>query len=244
MKTSKMKANNRRPFFGRRQAKRSILVKGEWKAVELDPGLFAEEGMEGMVCFEELTDYRLMDADTATAIAARREKKKRKASEREEAEVVDEEGEETTGPAKKKAKKKKRRAATEPDRSTEATQTKEDASKAEASTSKHEVQSKTKKKQKHQLEGGKVTEPQHQSRQTTNMKQTKNWTNTALCASGDRDADVSAWKDLFVPPPVLQALSCLGFGSPTPIQALALPPAIRDHMDILGAAETGEFYVS
>ncbi|GLD62402.1 ATP-dependent RNA helicase DDX24 [Lates japonicus] len=35
------------------------------------------------------------------------------------------------------------------------------------------------------------------------------------------------------------ALSSLGFGSPTPIQALALPPAIRDRMDILGAAETG-----
>uniref|UniRef100_A0A8C7DJX4 RNA helicase n=1 Tax=Oncorhynchus kisutch TaxID=8019 RepID=A0A8C7DJX4_ONCKI len=45
--------------------------------------------------------------------------------------------------------------------------------------------------------------------------------------------------DLFVPDQVLKALSNLGFGSPTAIQALALPPAIRDHMDIVGAVETG-----
>lgn len=71
------------------------------------------------------------------------------------------------------------------------------------------------------------------------MKQVKNWTNAALCGTNDKNADVSAWKDLFVPPLVLKALSSLGFTSPTPIQALALPSAIRDRMDILGAAETG-----
>lgn len=55
----------------------------------------------------------------------------------------------------------------------------------------------------------------------------------------DQKADVSAWKDLFVPRPVLRALSFLGFSAPTPIQALTLAPAIRDRLDILGAAETG-----
>ena len=49
---------------------------------------------------------------------------------------------------------------------------------------------------------------------------------------------MSAWKDLFVPVPVLQALAEQGFTAPTPIQTLALPPAIRDKMDIIGAAET------
>lgn len=67
----------------------------------------------------------------------------------------------------------------------------------------------------------------------------KNWTDAALSNSTALDSDVSAWKDLFVPELVLKALSKLGFSAPTPIQALALPPAIRDHMDILGAAETG-----
>ena len=50
--------------------------------------------------------------------------------------------------------------------------------------------------------------------------------------------DMSKWKDLFVPDPVLRALSDVGFDAPTPIQCLTLPAAIRDRMDILGAAET------
>lgn len=49
---------------------------------------------------------------------------------------------------------------------------------------------------------------------------------------------MSRWKDLFVPPVVLEALEDAGFDSPTPIQCLCLPPAIRDMQDILGAAET------
>ncbi|XP_055361718.1 ATP-dependent RNA helicase DDX24 [Betta splendens] len=248
MNRNKMKMNNRRPFFGRKPAKRSILVKGEWKAVDLDPCLFSEEGMEGMVCFEELTNYQLMDANKAAMIAAKREKKKaKKRKAQEEAGVEDTEGEKTTGPAKKKAKKKKP-AAKESDKSTEMTEekpTEDEASKAEAVPSKDKVQSKTKKKKKQKPQATDA-EPssEHQTLQTEKKgplkKQRKNWTNTALCASDDTNADVSAWKDLFVPPPVLKALSCLGFGSPTPIQALALPPAIRDRMDILGAAETGD----
>ncbi|KPP60782.1 ATP-dependent RNA helicase DDX24-like [Scleropages formosus] len=70
-------------------------------------------------------------------------------------------------------------------------------------------------------------------------RKTKNWTKVALSGSSGHETDVSAWKDLFVPEPVLDALRCLGFSSPTPIQALALPPAIRDRLDVLGAAETG-----
>lgn len=61
------------------------------------------------------------------------------------------------------------------------------------------------------------------------------WAGTA----SEQKSDVTVWKDLFVPDQVLKALSSLGFGSPTAIQALALPPAIRDHMDIVGAVETG-----
>ena len=49
---------------------------------------------------------------------------------------------------------------------------------------------------------------------------------------------MDGWKGLFVPDPVLRSLSELGFEAPTLIQALALPPAIRDKQDILGAAET------
>ena len=52
-----------------------------------------------------------------------------------------------------------------------------------------------------------------------------------------------AWRDLFVPAPVLHALAEDGFTSPTPIQTLTLPAAIRDRRDIVGAAETVGYVV-
>ncbi|KAK7501083.1 hypothetical protein BaRGS_00007568 [Batillaria attramentaria] len=51
--------------------------------------------------------------------------------------------------------------------------------------------------------------------------------------------NMDAWNNLGVPAEVLRALREEGFTSPTPIQALALPSAIRDRLDIVGAAETG-----
>ncbi|KAJ8341388.1 hypothetical protein SKAU_G00336790 [Synaphobranchus kaupii] len=133
MKTKKVQPRRKVLRNGVKPNKRGILVKGSWKAVELDHSLFSEQDMGGLVCFEELTDYRLVDsAKVSVKVEKRREKKAKKRKVTEEAEV--------------------------------------------------------------QADGGEA---------------------------------------------VLQALGTLGFSSPTPIQALALPPAIRDRMDILGAAETG-----
>jgi len=49
---------------------------------------------------------------------------------------------------------------------------------------------------------------------------------------------MSAWSDLYVPGKVLRSLEELHFTAPTPIQALCLPSAIRDRLDIVAAAET------
>lgn len=49
---------------------------------------------------------------------------------------------------------------------------------------------------------------------------------------------MESWKDLYVPPEILWALRDLGFKEPTPIQQQVLASAIRDKMDIVGAAET------
>jgi ATP-dependent RNA helicase DDX24/MAK5 len=58
---------------------------------------------------------------------------------------------------------------------------------------------------------------------------------------------MAAWKKFFVPKKVLEALCDSEFYAPTPIQAMALPSAIRDRKDIVGAAETvrrtTDFYV-
>ncbi|KAJ8306548.1 hypothetical protein KUTeg_017093 [Tegillarca granosa] len=50
---------------------------------------------------------------------------------------------------------------------------------------------------------------------------------------------MAGWRNLFVPDEVLKALKDDGFMTPTPIQAIVLPHAIRDKLDIIGAAETG-----
>ncbi|XP_069570962.1 ATP-dependent RNA helicase DDX24 [Brachyistius frenatus] len=294
MKVNKMKPKNKRLSSGlQKKAKRGIDVKGQWKAVELDPSLFSEEGLEGLVCFEELTDYRLVDTEKAAAKEKKDVKKdkkkprKRKAGE-EAGDEESKEGESTTEPAKKKAKKKRKKktvaakasvqlgdistedvtgkdsAAGEEGGEDEAAS--EDAAKDPAATAEHDAQPKNAKKNKkkkkknkkkrkksgQQMEKDAVPEGQPDTESPSDLppvgeekvtkplkKQAKNWTNVALSGSEDKNTDVSAWRSLFVPPAVLKALSSLGFGSPTPIQALALPPAIRDRMDILGAAETG-----
>ncbi|RVE57210.1 hypothetical protein OJAV_G00213990 [Oryzias javanicus] len=266
MKTKKVKVSNKGSSFGLK--KQSIRAKGTWKAVEIDPSVFAEQGLEGLVCFEELTDYRLVDSEKAAAQAAKQLKRDKKLAKKRKVEDEGKDGETTsTEPAKKKAKKKrKKKKKVVPKESVESEQgdaaeddkpPDEEAEKNEDSTQGpadlgEQEQSKKIRKKKLKTHTDDVTEEQpkldlpsekegsSQDNKTKSIKkQTKNWTAAALCGSDDQQSDVSAWKDLFVPSPVLKALSSLGFESPTSIQALALPPAIRDQMDILGAAETG-----
>ncbi|XP_067099780.1 ATP-dependent RNA helicase DDX24 [Osmerus mordax] len=321
---------NKRPSSGKKSLKRGIRVKGTWKAIDVDPSFFSEEGMGGLVCFEELTDYRLIDPTKAEAAAEKEALKKEKRKERRKAKKRKARGEEAVGdeqeavgdeqeavgdeqeavgneketgveigekeetsdkPPKKKRKKKlkelpegdrrqpdssagdevKSEAQDQDERKENSEQSVEESASKEvdvvpekaAPTQPGNAKSKKRKrnrKKKRQLE--KPTEVQNTDEQTEaeetdltsqtttkpppqekvavlSKKKQKNWTNAGLSGSSEQCADVSAWKDLFVPATVLEALSSLGFGSPTPIQALVLPSAIRDQMDIVGAAETG-----
>ncbi|XP_016420219.1 ATP-dependent RNA helicase DDX24 [Sinocyclocheilus rhinocerous] len=208
-------------------SKRGVVVKGQWKAVNVDPSVFCDEGLDGLVCFEELTDYSLVEPEKAMtaqehAQTTSRGRKKRKAEEK---------------PARKKKKRQKKSNPEEepqdvPDETLEA---EDEISPDQCPDVTPETQHKTskKKKKQQQRKKKKTDEAGAQSR-----KKSKNWSRPALVGSEGPSADVSAWKDLFVPEPVLKALSVLGFSAPTPIQALALPPAVRDRLDIVGAAET------
>ncbi|KAM4540630.1 ATP-dependent RNA helicase DDX24 [Fundulus diaphanus] len=233
--------------------RRSFDMKGKWKPVDLDPSLFSEEGLRDLVCFEELTSYRLVDSGKA-AKQQRKEKKRAKKRDAEQA------GGEAAEPAKKKKKKNQQKVAAD-DPETASCGTGEEDGENErdsAAVSEHDQSGNTEKRakkkktkqKKKQTEQGAATEEKtstkptetekpHQNQRKPPRTQTKNWTDAALSGSAEQNCDMSAWKDLFVPPAVLKALSGLGFTSPTPIQALTLPPAIRDRMDILGAAETG-----
>lgn len=174
------------------------------------------------------------------------------------AESVSEEGndeeEEPVVPPKKKKKKKNKDLRSKTDKSSDPNATEIDVpvdkeadcneiiEAASCEDHRHVAESTSSTKdapKKKKVAKNKASQAQEALPSVTTSKKVKNWTTEVLSASTDHKADVSAWKDLFVPEPVLRALSYLGFSAPTPIQALALPSAIRDNMDVLGAAETG-----
>nr|XP_020670076.1 ATP-dependent RNA helicase DDX24 isoform X1 [Pogona vitticeps]XP_020670077.1 ATP-dependent RNA helicase DDX24 isoform X1 [Pogona vitticeps]XP_020670078.1 ATP-dependent RNA helicase DDX24 isoform X1 [Pogona vitticeps]XP_020670079.1 ATP-dependent RNA helicase DDX24 isoform X1 [Pogona vitticeps]XP_020670080.1 ATP-dependent RNA helicase DDX24 isoform X1 [Pogona vitticeps]XP_020670081.1 ATP-dependent RNA helicase DDX24 isoform X2 [Pogona vitticeps] len=224
---------------------KGIRVTGKWKPVEIDPNLFADEQLGGLVCFEELTDYKLV-----SSLKTGEEKdKKRKSDCRDKEEEPEEER--GTVPRKKRKKEKNLGEEAKPkdelqgegneidpeDMGKEAPVRCEQDQNVTVDTSglgRKQLKKKRKKEQKKKKHPSQdIPEPVQSSRKA------KNWTAGVLSTSLNEKVDVSSWKGLFVPKPILQALSQLGFSAPTPIQALALPSAIRDGMDILGAAETG-----
>lgn len=253
-------------FAPPKHKKRTIQEKGQWKSVDLDPELLSEEGLlEGVVCFEKLTNYCLVDFKKLGVNAknetqsGKKKGKKRKSSENEVVEKGDvdsKESEKISTPAKKKKKKNISKTDSTQDETIAVEVMQKDAGEEEAMNTNQEDTSKvvpatttTKLKSKTQLKKKKQGQKEKdrgddtnttQNKETRPKKQQKNWTNAVLSGSEVKNADMRAWKGLFVPPVVLKALGSLGFTSPTPIQALVLPPAIRDRMDILGAAETGK----
>ncbi|XP_059330932.1 ATP-dependent RNA helicase DDX24 isoform X1 [Ammospiza nelsoni] len=228
--------------------RKGIEVVGEWKTVPIDPNLFAEEEFRDIVCLEELTEYKLV---SSSKIGKVKEKKRKAESASEEG---NEEVEEPVVPPKKKKKNKDLRNQTDKgnipnaaeidvlvDKEAKCNEIIEEANREDRGHVTESMSSRrdTPKKKKKKVPKNKDFQAQEAVPSVATSKKVKNWTTEVLSASTDQKADVSAWKDLFVPEPVLQALSSLGFSAPTPIQALALPSAIRDNMDVLGAAETG-----
>ncbi|NXB93318.1 DDX24 helicase, partial [Vidua chalybeata] len=244
-----MKARKGGRFRSSFKSKRKgIEVVGEWKTVPIDPNLFAEEEFQDIVCLEELTEYKLVSSSKVGKV---KEKKRKAESASEEG---NEEVEEPVVPPKKKKKNKDLRSQTDKgntpnaaemdvlvDKEAKCNEIIEEANCEDHGPVTESMSSRrdTPKKKKKKVPKNKAFQAQEALPSVATSKKVKNWTTEVLSASTDQKADVSAWKDLFVPEPVLQALSYLGFSAPTPIQALALPSAIRDNMDVLGAAETG-----
>ncbi|XP_015720884.1 ATP-dependent RNA helicase DDX24 [Coturnix japonica] len=245
-----MKFRKRRFTSSAKLRQKGIEVVGKWKAVEIDPNLLADEQFKDVVCLEELTEYKLVSSDKV----GKGNKQKRKSEDLSEEES--EEEEEAVTPPKKKKKCKDLRTRADKSDDTNATEVdvqvgeekrcKEIVKGANHKVSAHIIESTSstknaakKKKKKEKAVKNKTSQVQDAFPPVTTSKKVKNWTTEVLSTSTDHQADVSAWRDLFVPQPVLKALSSLGFSAPTPIQALTLPSAIRDNMDVLGAAETG-----
>ncbi|XP_006839690.1 PREDICTED: ATP-dependent RNA helicase DDX24 [Chrysochloris asiatica] len=235
MKLKETKSRLKPPSCGKLKTK-GIKVVGKWKQVKIDPNVFADGQMDDLVCFEELTDYRLVSpAKNPSSLFSKGEPKKRKAQAVSEGE---EQGESSSPKKKIRLKKSKNVEAGGTSAQKEFEVKDAELGPQESSshcpeleveeTASHTVTKKKKKKGKKKNKPSQGTTPKV-------PKKVKTW----MPEMNDQKADVSAWKGLFVPKPVLRALSFLGFSAPTPIQALALAPAIRDRLDVLGAAETG-----
>ncbi|XP_070787628.1 ATP-dependent RNA helicase DDX24 [Pituophis catenifer annectens] len=218
---------------------KGIKVTGPWKPIEIDPNLFADEELGGIICFEELTNYKLV-----SSLKEGEEKAAKRKCNDDELEKV--------CPATPPKKRKKGKKLEHGERKKEELEVEEKVIEQDASCKKALV-----KYEQHDYEPTEVTSlerkptkikkrrkkkkcsPQNVLEPTGASKKANNWAAKVLSTKSDHKTDVTAWKSLFVPKPVLSALSELGFSTPTPIQALTLPSAIRDSMDILGAAETG-----
>ncbi|XP_067894843.1 ATP-dependent RNA helicase DDX24 [Heterodontus francisci] len=230
-----MKEGKRKKFYTPSNAQRKkIQVTGQWKPMDIDSTLFGEEDLGELICFEELTDYQLVNAGKST------EKKTKKrasnileVSNSPKKQKISEDLPKLTQAMKRKRKKVNIRRVGDEEGGVDFSEGMNELElsdkneTAEAETNITAV-SKKRKKKKNSVA----------SQSSTLAMKVKNWTTHHSCSS-EQTTDVSAWKDLFVPEPVLRALNSLGYTAPTPIQALVLPPAIRDKLDILGAAETG-----
>ncbi|MEE6523510.1 hypothetical protein FKM82_022450 [Ascaphus truei] len=250
MKTQKTKKSLK---FRSKCQKRGIQVIGEWKPVSLDPSLFADEKLDEIICFEELTDYKLVK--TSNELKTKGLKRKHEVDDDDdEEEQRDAEDDENIVKSKKRKKRKDRskqaKGRTEVEQRDESfgQEDPEDIDEninsegddtEEIVQVKPKQQTKSSKKKKKRKVKTKILSSQEETPLPKSSKKIKNWASDGIAGSSGKNADVSAWRNLCVPKPVLQALSYLGFCAPTPIQALVLPSAIRDQMDILGAAETG-----
>merc|ERR1719397_1835926 len=78
------------------------------------------------------------------------------------------------------------------------------------------------------------------NKETKDESKTEANDNTSdVIGTEDGEEEVSEWKKLFVCDSLVSALEKKGFKTPTPIQRLTLPAALKGKMDIVGAAETG-----
>ncbi|XP_013783246.1 ATP-dependent RNA helicase DDX24-like [Limulus polyphemus] len=180
-----------------------------WKPVTLDLDLAGQGEFEGLVGFEELDCYELVKDSKGGAV------------------IVGNDKHASAKPKVKKNEKRNKNGSFKKFGVKRMSRVSENKHQTDAANHK-EVK---KKGLKRKLDGTVVTETKKKT-ETSNENKGVELVNL-------QERDMSAWTNLFVPNSVLKALGAMNFTSPTPIQVLSLPPAIRDRRDIIGAAETG-----
>uniref|UniRef100_A0A8C4R6D1 ATP-dependent RNA helicase n=1 Tax=Eptatretus burgeri TaxID=7764 RepID=A0A8C4R6D1_EPTBU len=201
--------------FGRLQ-KHGVHIKGRWKSLPITADLLDIDNMSGFVCMEELTDYSVVSQMFLKAeesgngdLSLRKSAKKRKYEQSLDRQPIESE------------------------------KIEEQNEKMSEARSLSNIEGGVKKKKRKRNKRKQKALP---AKESGNQRADGSWTAKALVVAkkgSEEQMERSSWEGLCVPEPVLQALLELGFSQPTAIQALALPAAIRDMRDVLGAAETG-----
>ncbi|CAJ0579878.1 unnamed protein product, partial [Mesorhabditis spiculigera] len=190
---------------------------GRWSNVQLEGIDFQDENFASLVCFEEYLP----------------------------------EGFEPEPQPKKQKKKQK---VVQPTASTEVTE--EESKEESTSEEKQKNKKKKPKKKKRKLDGVEETEApkskqpklkKPSSLEGTKMEAVDVAVEEALGEVPDPEvqdpetsvAAVNGWHEFYLPEEIVRSLADMGFETPTEIQRLVLPSAVRDRLDILGAAETG-----
>ncbi|KAK2167677.1 hypothetical protein LSH36_25g03069 [Paralvinella palmiformis] len=208
-----------------------VKLSGKWKDVKINPNIFMGQDFSGFVCMQELADYDVIQSKPVVKkekqIDEKKSKHKEKVSTKRGLMSADVHEDSATNqnldidhPLKKKRKTK------HPDMNIIQPELEGKSDSVEKHKDLLNVSSKIQKqaslkKKKFKCDKSQLTELTDDKKKAHDVQ------------------DMSAWQNLFVPAPVLTALAEKGFTSPTPIQALTLAPAIRDRMDVIGAAETG-----
>ncbi|KAK3601514.1 hypothetical protein CHS0354_027660 [Potamilus streckersoni] len=227
--------------------------KVKWKKVKIAPNILSKGGFDGLIDLQVLTDYDLIKSANYSFAEDNRGKKSKKKKNIKK--VLDPESirinktktsSSLEGHKSNIQKKKERKKNTTKNYKEEksnilngqnvevikVSQNKQPQNEEQAAQKKGtEAKSKPKEKQKRKAEILGVC-----CELTTPQKKIKL---TAQDAAEDFIQGMESWNGLNVPHEVLRALRDLKFTEPTPIQAQVLPHAIRDRLDIIGAAETG-----
>ncbi|KAK3091430.1 hypothetical protein FSP39_019832 [Pinctada imbricata] len=187
-----------------------VKPKSKWKNVKFESNFQSNDNFRDLICFQELTDYE---------IVSNKSPKKRKSTDKENGD---------TSNIRKKQK-------------LENTKSLEKVASGDEGKKKKKKRNKNKKKASGIL--GKTDVPTDSSKKKKKSSDTSSQsTETDHKDEHDEISDDvwrKAWTKLYIPDPVMRALHENKFYHPTPIQALAIPHAIRDRMDIVGAAQTG-----
>ncbi|KAF1769504.1 hypothetical protein GCK72_001321 [Caenorhabditis remanei] len=201
----------------------SISIPGNWQAADVEAmeGDFDDNMLQFLGSFEEVLPDGIETAET-TKKGKKEKKKQKKLFEEKATEQLSDPAEIKSVEERRLAKKQKRKEQMAANRK-----------------QKKERLAKRKQKEAEAKLAEPIEEKVKKSGETKKRKGEKS-EESGKSKKSKKETDISAWKQFFfLPNEILQAVEQMGFSEPTPIQSAVLPVAVRDHQDVLGAAETG-----